>query len=243
MAAMLNFFVMFGLCLFPSISWGMDANDMLAKAERFRLPYTQARLEITLEHYQNQVINQTRRYRVYVQKNRRALLLFQNTGERGQKVLMVGKKHWLLSPKMRRPIRIKATHQVLEHISITELAMLPWEGVYAPSLINPAGTYQKKNAIKLKLKGNETAAYTQIVLWLSPETYAPMAADFYQADELLKHADFYLDTAQKQINNIDWQDKTNTQQHTQMQIQSVTPVVLADKYFKPMFLIRNGIPE
>jgi hypothetical protein len=241
----------FGVALFcwctSQVAALPEVATILKTADSFRLPTATARVETLVELYKNDVLEKTREYRVYLKPGRRSLVLFRSPQEAGQKVLMVKENFWMLMPNSRRPIRITPIQKLLGEAATGDIATLTWSEYYNGTLVKADTDYQGTPALSLALDSKvKGTTYAHIDLWLARDDYAPLAADLYvQSGKLAKQAKFITETVadQRRVVRMTLLDRLQHNRRTEVKMLSVTAAELPDKYFNPMFLIRNNLEE
>jgi hypothetical protein len=223
-----------------------DVNLMLAKADRYRLSESSARVLSLVKFYQNGKLDKTRQYEVFVRPNRESLVIFKSKVETGQKLLMLGDNYWLLMPKSRRPIRITPMQKLLGDASVGDIPTLNWSEHYqaklsgSESLIKAGEKFTThKLILKAKTKG---ASYHRIVLWLDQKNDFPLKADLYlRSGKLAKQAWFEAGTKEGHLEVVSMTllDRIQPQKKTVIEYQKRTPYQLAAKYYNPAFLVRQ----
>jgi Outer membrane lipoprotein-sorting protein len=224
-----------------------EVATILKIADSFRLPIATARVETVVELYKNEVLEKSREYRVYLKPGRRSLVLFRSPQEAGQKVLMVAENFWMLMPNSRRPIRITPIQKLLGEAATGDIATLTWSEYYSGTLAKADTDYQGIPALNLALDSKvKGTTYAHIDLWVARDDYAPLAADLYvQSGKLAKQAKFITETVanQRRVVRMTLLDRLQHHRRTEVKMLSVTAAELPDKYFNPMFLIRNNLEE
>ena len=220
-----------------------DAEEILLQADRFRLPLSSARVVTEVELYKDGVLDKQRLYHVFMKPGQRSLVLFQSPIERGQKVLMVQDKFWLLMPKSRRPIRITPMQKLLGEASTGDVATMTWSEYYRGEVLSESVQRAGVDAIHLNLVGESKAAtYVRIELWVEREGYAPIAADLYvQSGKLAKQVRYRLEERDgaRQVVEMELLDRIQKRRRTVVKTLRVEPATLADKYYNPQYLARN----
>ncbi|NJO16268.1 MAG: outer membrane lipoprotein-sorting protein [Thioploca sp.] len=248
MSKLLNYLIIIFLFGYAnSVASLPEVATILKVADSFRLPTATARVETLVELYKNEVLEKSREYRVYLKPGRRSLVLFRSPQEAGQKVLMVEENFWMLMPNSRRPIRITPIQKLLGEAATGDIATLTWSEYYSGTLVEADTDYQGTPALSLALDSKvKGTTYAHIDLWVARDDYAPLAADLYvQSGKLAKQAKFITETVagQRRVVRMTLLDRLQRQRRTEVKMLSVTAAELPDKYFNPMFLIRNNLEE
>nr|WP_245796780.1 outer membrane lipoprotein-sorting protein [Vibrio aerogenes] len=229
-----------------------STDQMLKRADSYRLQAGAARVTTVVRLYKKQVLDKTHLYEVYARPDRQSLVLFQSKTEAGQKLLMLGDNYWLLMPKSRRPIRITPMQKLLGEASVGDISSLRWQDDYQASLIGPTtltlnGQAVKANELALTSK-TKGASYARITLWLDQQNDFPLKADLYlRSGKLAKQALFSGkgtaatgDNPPMMVKTMTLLDKIQPAKKTVIEYQDRTPYQLADKYYNPAYLIRQA---
>jgi hypothetical protein len=175
---------------------------------------------------------------VFIKPERKSLVLFQNPTEKGQRVLMLNDKFWMLMPKSRRPIRITPLQKLLGEASTGDIATLKWSEDYEAE-IEKTENNQVVLWLRAKVKG---VTYKNIRLFLQPVSFAPIKAEFYvTSGKFAKSADFILSDidGQKQVTKMILKDKIKKNRRTEVVYNSRLPHSLDNKFYNPSYLIKN----
>ena len=76
-----------------------QASALIEQADHYRLDSEASRVVSEVKLYQDDNLDKTRLYDVYLKPNRESLVVFKAKVEQGQKMLMLGDNYWLLMPK------------------------------------------------------------------------------------------------------------------------------------------------
>lgn len=239
---LLPFLIFFGSFLFAK-----NVDDIIKKAESYRIRSNSVKVETEVKLYKEDVLYKSNKYRVFIKPGRRSLIKFLSAQESGQKVLMIQDKFWILMPSSRRPIRITPMQKLLGEASTGDIAIMTWSEFYSGKIVDLNTTYAEKPAILLELNSKvKGTTYERIELWVSKEKYIPFAANlFLKSGKMAKKAIYQtkkIDT-QIMINRMTLIDNIQKGRRTEVLINSITPYELPDKYFNPMFLVRNDLED
>ncbi len=226
----------------PIISYAKSADELVIAADEYRQSANETVVNTVIKLYKNNKLDRERAYDVYIKPNRKSLVISKTSSERGQKVLMLDDKFWILLPKTKRPIRITPMQKLLGEASTGDIATMKWHEDYSAEYIS---TYDKSESgndellLKAKRKG---VTYNEIFLSLIPTSHIPIRAELYlSSGKLAKVA--YFETAYKndreQISKMILKDEINKNQHTEIEYIENKPYSLNRKYFNPAFLARN----
>ena len=224
-----------------------EVATMLKAADRYRTgaEHLQVETQVTVLNRDGSA-DKERRYTVFVQPQRKSLVLMRSPAESGQKVLMLGDDFWLLLPGSQRPVRITPSQKLLGDASTGDIATLSWADDYTGTVAGdepcPAPD-EKKPCVHLSLNAaRKGVSYQRIELWLGKQRHEPMAADLYvQSDKLAKQARFVMDkpAAPTQVNEMVLLDKLSTHKETRVRYLSRSAKQVPDNWLNPMFLARN----
>lgn len=231
-----------------------DVPTLLKAADRYRAGGgpQQVETEVTVLQRDGSV-DKTRRYTVYVQDQRRSLVLMRSPAEQGQKVLMLGDDFWLLMPGSQRALRITPSQKLLGDASTGDIATMNWAEDYAGSVVgeercepvaSPGG---ERPCLHLTLQAQRKGvSYQRIELWLGKTHGEPLKADLYvQSDKLAKQALFVVDQAKAptRVDEMVLLDRLSSHKETRVRYVSRQPRSVPDTWLNPMFLARNPALE
>ncbi|WP_428754213.1 outer membrane lipoprotein-sorting protein [Vibrio cionasavignyae] len=225
----------------------MQASALIEQADHYRLDSEASRVVSEVKLYQDDNLDKTRLYDVYLKPNRESLVVFKAKVEQGQKMLMLGDNYWLLMPKSRRPIRITPMQKLLGEASVGDISTLTWSQDYQGEILKTEeitaldGTVQKTKKLKLTAK-TTGASYQQIDLWIDDKNAFPIQADLYlRSGKLAKKAHFKqgIRAGQPRVTAMVLQDQIQLNKKTVIEYQSIEPYSLPSKYYNPAFLSKN----
>jgi len=219
-----------------------DIQTILKQADNYRLPQDTVQVETTVVLYKKGKLDKERQYSVYIKPGRRSLVIFNSAVERGQKVLMLDDKFWMIMPKSRRPIRITPMQKLLGEASTGDIATMTWSEDY-DGKISQKVVINQIPCLKLDLHSiRKGTTYARIELYVAQDGFWPVAANLYVASgKLAKRAYFSLGDVNGQVNAMTLIDKIQRQRKTVIRYLSMTPREIPDKFYNPMYLVRNRI--
>jgi hypothetical protein len=221
-----------------------DVDDILRRADAFRLPDSSAQVETMVQTYKGNVPDKERRYQVNLKPGGKSLVLFRSPGEAGQKMLMVGDDFWLLMPGSARPIRITALQKLLGDASTGDIASMSWAGDYSGSVMRET-EMDGVACLELELAARrKSLSYQRIVLYVAKGDSRPVHADLFAAsNRKLKQATFEVGMRDGRpgVTRMTLQDEVQTGRRTVVTMLSITPRKFGDELFNPMYLSRNDI--
>ncbi|ECI3619130.1 outer membrane lipoprotein-sorting protein [Salmonella enterica subsp. enterica] len=239
----------FALLLAGGIAFSAQAEtveQMLIKADQYRSREPYAKVTTVVKLYQNNELDTTRLYDVYIRSGRKSLVLFKSKAEDGQKLLMLGDNYWLLMPQSHRPIRITPIQKLLGNASVGDISTLNWSEHYQGTLqgeqdIVIQNKHVMSNHLELTAKtAGET--YVKIQLWLDVANDFPLKADLYLlSQKMAKQAIFTPDNPlhPQKIVSMTLLDNIQPEKQTVIDYQSIVPYQLDEKYYNPAYLIQQ----
>lgn len=226
-----------------------DVTALLKTADSYRAGADRLQVETLVQTFgRDGSADKERRYTVFVQPERKSLVLMRSPAEAGQKVLMLGDDFWLLLPGSQRPVRITPSQKLLGDASTGDIATMSWSQDYAGTLVGeeacPGAEAAAARApcLHLSLQSQRKGvSYARIELWLGQPRHEPVAADLYvQSDKLAKRARFVLDkAAPRQVAEMVLQDELSHHKQTRVRYLSRQPREVPEAWLNPMFLARN----
>ena len=224
-----------------------DVTVLLKAADRYRTGQDNLQVETQVN-----VLNRDgspdkeRRYTVFVQAQRKSLVLMRSPAEQGQKVLMLGDDFWLLMPGSQRPLRITPSQKLLGDASTGDIATMSWSDDYTGAEVgeeqcgDAACMHQSLQAAR---KG---VSYQRIELWIGKARNEPIRAELYvQSDKLAKQARFVFDkpSAPTMVTEMVLQDQLSNHKETRVRYLARQARVVPEAWLNPMFLARNPALE
>ncbi len=231
---------------FSSPALAADMQDILKAADHFRLPADSVQVNTRILLYKHGSLDKKREYAVFLKPGHRSLVLFQHPSERGQKMLMLDDRFWIVMPKSRRPIRVTAMQKLLGEASAGDIATMTWADDYQATLLEET-TVNDTPALKLALTATrQGVTYPRIELLVAQKDSRPLQADLYVGSgKLAKHASFTTSQrdGHEQVVATTLIDAIQKNRKTVIEYLKIQPRDIADKYFNPMFLVRNTLED
>jgi hypothetical protein len=219
-----------------SITFAEEVNE-LAVIDQLRTQGGQVKVLTRIEVYEQGELTSTSRMNVYVGTQRKSLAVYVSEREAGQKVLMIDDKFWLFLPSSKRAMRITSMQKMMGEASVGDVASLAWSEDY--QIIE---RYQDEQMLKLELvAARKGLSYSKVSLWVQPDTFYPVKADFYlKSGKLAKQATFELTQVNNEwmVQSLSLQDRVQKDQLTKIVYENTSPLEMKDKWFTPQFLLR-----
>ena len=230
---------------------GDDVSTLLKAADRFRTGSDAVQVETRVSTFKRDgSTDKERRYTVFVQPQRRSLVLMRSPAEAGQKVLMLGDDFWLLLPGSQRPLRITPSQKLLGEASTGDIATMSWAEDYdgTPAGDGPCPAPDEARRCRhLSLQATRKGAtYARIELWLGDRRHEPVAAELYvQSDKLAKQARFIADRPERptRIDVMELSDQLGNGRRTRIEYLSRQVRRVPESWLNPMALVRNPTLE
>ena len=233
-----------GLILLAPAAFAADVQEILKAADRFRMPADAVEVKTRILLYKNGKLDKERRYDVFLKPGHRSLVLFRHASERGQKMLMLDDRFWMIMPKSRRPIRVTPMQKLLGEASAGDIATMTWSEDYQAKLAGDT-TIGDLKALKLDLTSSRKGTtYQRIELWVTASDYHPLKANLYvHSGKLAKQVSFRLGEmdGRPMIVSMTLLDKVQKQKKTVIDYLGNQPREIDDKYYNPMYLVRNTL--
>ena len=224
-----------------------DVAVLLKAADRYRTGQDNLQVETQVN-----VLNRDgspdkeRRYTVFVQAQRKSLVLMRSPAEQGQKVLMLGDDFWLLMPGSQRPLRITPSQKLLGDASTGDIATMSWSDDYTGAVVGEEKCGETA-CLHLSLQAaRKGVSYQRIELWIGKARNEPIRAELYvQSDKLAKQARFVFDkpSAPTMVTEMVLQDQLSNHKETRVRYLARQAKVVPEAWLNPMFLARNPALE
>ena len=224
-----------------------DVPALLKAADRFRAD--PGKLEVQTEvsvRGRDGAVEKERSYTVWLQGDRRSLVLMRSPAEAGQKVLMLGEDFWLLLPGTQRPVRITPMQKLLGDASTGDIATLSWAEDYTGE-VKGSAQCDAQPCLHLSLQAaRKGLSYQRIELWLGTTRHEPLRAELYvQSEKLAKTARFIFDkpAAPTRVIEMVLEDNLSNHKSTHVRYLSRQPKTVPEAWLNPMYLARNPALE
>lgn len=239
------------MLLLAALAWtplahAQDAQALVEAADRWRTGDAALQVETQVQVVgRDGGLEKERLYTVFVQPERRSLVLMRSPAEQGQKVLMLGDDFWLLMPASQRPLRITPSQKLLGDAATGDIATMSWHDDYAATLADRADCPAAQPCHHLQLQARRKGvSYQRIELWIGRERHEPLRAELYvQSDKLAKEARFVLDARQPWVSEMVLTDRLSNHKETRVRYLSRQPRQVPETWLNPMFLVRNPAVE
>ena len=242
--------IMLFLASNPCLLWADEkADDFVKAADQYRQSDEAMQIESVVELFKNGQLSKRKSYRVYVRPERKSLVVMLSPSEKGQKILMLGDKFWILMPRSRRPIRITPMQKLLGEASTGDIATLNWHEDFSAEFIQNNELLPDKDAkdILLLTSKRKGTTYYKIKLWLLKNSHQPWKAELYvKSGKLAKIAWFKIGkiNGQERVLSMTLEDRIKKHRKTIIHYQSMKKYTLPKKFFNPSYLVKNpNIPD
>lgn len=214
----------------------------LKVADSYRQSSDNFQVTTRVRLYKQQTLEKEKFYEVYTKPGQKSLVLFKSNAEKGQKVLMIADKFWMIMPKSRRPIRITPMQKLLGEASTGDIATIQWHDNYR-AVTEPMQEIngQKVNILFLTAV-RKGLSYQSIRLFLVPEKHQPIKAEFYTGSgKLLKKAEFVIGTKEgrERVSKMILTDEIDRGRITEVAYLKTRSHNLSNKFFNAQFLAQN----
>lgn len=228
--------------MLPLIAYAQTADELVYQADQYRQSNDNLKVTSLIKLYKNDQLDRERLYDVYIKPDRKSLVISQSPSEKGQRVLMLDDKFWMLLPKTRRPIRITPMQKLIGEASTGDIASMRWSEDYRAEFIashETSGTGYNELKLSAKRKG---VTYKSIELSLAPKTNIPIHAKFYlTSGKLAKTASFEISKidGRPQVSKMILKDKIQKNRYTEIEYLSRASHSLNNRYYNPAYLAKN----
>jgi len=226
------------LCMLflPWVVAAQDAEDILRRADRTRVPAQSFVWDITVTTYEGNRPPSTRGFEVYMQGTEKSLVKFVAPPRYlGQSVLYLNRDLWIYLPEAGKPVRVPLAQRLVGQVANGDLARTNYAGDYLPTLVgrdqvNGLETY----VLSLTAKTKEVT-YAAIKYWVTTETFLPVKAEFYAGTgTLLKTGSFdaYTELAgHLRLTRLTFVDAVRKDMQSTMDFSNLRVRALPDRYF------------
>jgi hypothetical protein len=238
-------FILLPVLLFATSAAADDIAARLLRADAYRQAAESLRVEMVVELYKGEALDNSRRYRVYIKPGRRSLVVFKSAAESGQKVLMRGDDFHMFLPRSRRAIRITPMQKLLGEASTGDVASMSWHEEYDARLLEDKADHEGTVCRLLELKSHRPGTtYERIELYLDRRNDAPVYARLYlKSGKLAKEARYHMGelNGRPAVVRLTLLDRIRRDQRTEIRYLSMQAQAIPDRYFNPQYLLRAQV--
>ncbi|MDX1386562.1 MAG: outer membrane lipoprotein-sorting protein [bacterium] len=233
--------VLFALIWPHSVLSALDPNEIIARADKIRVPEGSYEMEITLTNYVGEKVDGVSEYRVFVKNLDNSLVEFRAPRtERGKSLLMLEDDFWIYLPKLRKPVRVPPKQRLLGKVSIGDMVRTNFAHDYDASLIGEED-FKGEAAFVLDLKAKtKKKTYSRIKYWVAKKDYRPLYAEYFTASgkalKTLTFKEYKLVEGTKRPMVGEFQDSVQKNKKTLLRFDSLTRKRLKDMMFTKQFM-------
>ncbi|NBV83498.1 outer membrane lipoprotein-sorting protein [bacterium] len=153
--------------------------EILEKVDRNRAPANTFTCRLKVSSQKEDGVSKVELL-IRVKDAKKSLVLYQApSSTKGRVLLMVEDNLWVYIPGTSNPIRISPQQQLMGQVSNADVARVVYNIDYQPDSVE-SETLGNEKVFVLKLSAKtKGAAYKAITLWVKPDTYLPIKAEFY----------------------------------------------------------------
>ena len=216
------------------------ANEILHQSDQSRLNAQYMKVELSLEVYENDKLQESERLDVYNQGSDKALVKFLDKKRNGQLVLSVADNMWIYFPNTRKPLRITPMQRLMGQASNGDIARLSYSADYDATLLRE-DVYDGQPCWVLELTAKSRAStYRKVHYWVTKNDALPLKADFFLiSGKYFKRAffeDYKKVDGRWQIGAIRYQTIGNEKETTVMRFIQFSEKELPGKFFNKNYL-------
>ncbi len=223
-----------------------DGSALLKDADAFRLPDASVRVVTNVQLFRSGTLDKERTYAVYVKPGRRSLVVSRDASERGQKILMLDERFWIILPGSQLPVRISPMQKLLGEAATGDVASMTWGDGYSGKVVGQE-TINGVPSIHLTLSANDAGvSYQRVELYVAEQGHWPVRADLYViSGKLAKQALFTLSDVdgRRRVTAMTLVDAIQPQRKTEVQYLSFTDMDIPDKVYNPAYLVRTDLGD
>lgn len=239
------FFTLVIILLFASTSFGVDAGEIVRRADLWRAPGSsfEAWMKVT-SFRDNQKVEEVE-LRSYVRDIDSVMVEFTGPASwRGKRMLMLGNEMWMIFPNTSRPIRITPAQRLMGEVANGDIAKINLSEDYNAVLkgeVNVGG--DECYSLELVARETEGITYYRINYFVRKGDYRPVKAEFFSlSGRKLKEA-YYSDAKEMgggmRISKITIYDGISTNRHSVISYLDMVPRDIPGRYFNLEFLMKK----
>ncbi len=219
--------VLWATLMLPTVVAAVDAQELLERADAGRAPFIASRLNITMQSYVDDAIDDSTDFLVHTNDADSLVDVLSGRSE-GQKVLLIEKGMYVATKRASRPVRITPLQRLLGQASYGDIASLRLNADYTPTFIS-----EQNGEVLLELKAKtKKATYRKLNLWLEKDTARLIRSEaFLASGKMIKKIKYVFDG--NLVSQIIYTDPGVDNKKTIMNINSLEEKKLSARYFRP----------
>lgn len=232
------------LFLFTTKLFGVDANEMVRKADLWRGPQSSFEMDVKITSYKGDEKIEQVMMKTYVKDINKTMVKFTSPKSwEGRKMLMLKNDMWMIFPNTSKPIRITPAQRLMGEVANGDIAKMNFSEDYNAKLVGE----EKIEGIdcyilELTAKTTEGVTYYRINYWLKKDNYLPIKAEFFALSGKKLKTALYKETkifnGQERISKIVIYDAIKTNSYSVMEYLDMKERELPDNYFNLGYLQR-----
>lgn len=168
------------------------AAEILARAERIRLPSNAFQARITIVTLRPETKPEVRVYRVLSKGNDKTLVeTLKPAIDRGQILLMRGHDLWAFLPNLSQPVRLPLSQRLTGEVANGDLARANFVGDYRPHLLRREKIDGKSYYVLQLDAVDRWVTYHKVLYWVDVRSFRPFKAEFYTVSGRLLKTAYY----------------------------------------------------
>lgn len=160
----------------------ISPNEIVKRADRARFPEGDISFEVSVDDFSKGKQVATTLYRVQARGVEASLVeTLEPVRLQGQKLLMLTDNLWMMTPNIRRPVRVSLQQRLTGQVANGDIARTDYAGDYEAELLGEE-RIGKRQAYKLNLKAkSKDVTYTGIRYWVDKKDFLPLRSEFLAA--------------------------------------------------------------
>ncbi len=168
------------------------AAEILARAERIRLPSKAFQAHITIVTLRPETKPEVRAYRVLSKGNDKTLVeTLKPAIDRGQILLMRGHDLWAFLPNLSQPVRLPLSQRLTGQVANGDLARANFVGDYKPRVLRKEKIDGKSYYVLQLDAVDRWVTYHKVLYWVDARSFRPFKAKFYTVSGRLLKSAYY----------------------------------------------------
>lgn len=216
-------------------SSGLTALELLARSDEYRNAWPNSRALTHITHYVEDEAAHEADFECFSRGADKVLVKSLDPRSRGLRVLVSGDDMWLALPDVAKPFRIVPAQRLIGQVSNGDVARTRFAADYEAALLREEVWHGEQCAVLALTAKRKGATYRHIDFWIRLSDCTPRRADFFlTSGKLSKTAEFesyQVFSGHRQLNRMTIYDRIKMQEKTTIEIRSVIPYALAEKYF------------
>jgi hypothetical protein len=212
------------------------AERVINKVDGYRKLSESFTMKVKISDYKGEQLKDEAVFSGHFEGNEKSLLVCTKGKNKGMKVLMKGDYMWVSLIGSRRALRITPMQRLMGQASNGDVAKVAFSIDYTPKIVE-----KNQKSVKILLKAKRKGAtYQKVLLYIDPNNYRPLKAEFFLLSgkhfKTAFYQDFMIINGNAVVRKIRIENIIKKEQYSVLEYLDYKNARVPVKYFNVMYL-------